>query len=139
MFLCTSIIILLQGLCLSFFFLWAPAKVTHLYGLFLPLFIFALCVVFQGFSLLDSSIPWPVTPISSTLPMLSPSPLIILLPNWFLLGCMFNPTSVRPRFYLTFLLGLSPRPSFVSPLVASGSLRSPLIMPLSFHFFGKRF
>jgi hypothetical protein len=43
-----------------------------------------------------------MAPISSTLPMSSPSPLIILLSGWFLWGCLFNFANVHPRLHHHF-------------------------------------
>ncbi len=111
----TLVIIFLQGFCLSFFLLWAHVKVIHLQGFFLPQFVFTLHIIFQGFSLLVSSFPWPMTPISLALPMLFPSHLIILFPSQLLWGCLFNRINVQPRLHLTYLFGLSPLPSFIAP------------------------
>jgi hypothetical protein len=69
-----------------------------------------------------------MTPIFSTLPKLFPSPLIILLPNWFLWGYLFDSANVQPRFHLAYLLGLSPHLNFVASLMASGSLTSFLAL-----------
>jgi len=55
-----------------------------------------LCFAFfLRFLLHVISLPCPMTCISSTLPMSSPSFLIILLLNWLLWGCPFNPTNVH--------------------------------------------
>jgi hypothetical protein len=67
---------------------------------------------FKGFSLGVSSLLWPMTPISSTFPMLFLSPLINLRLSWFLWGYSFNPTSVRFGLHLAYLLGLSLMPSW---------------------------
>ncbi len=78
-----------------------------------------------------------MTPISLTLSMSFPSFLIILHPNWFMWGYLFNLASVWPRFRLIHLLNLSPPPNYVIPM-ALGSLVSLLaLLPLPFFFFAR--
>jgi hypothetical protein len=99
-----------------------------------PLFalVHFLCFVFfLTFPLHVISLPWPMTHISSTLPMLFPSFLIIFLPNWLLWGSPFNPTNVHPRFYVAYFLGLSCLLNFIVTLMTLGSLVSLLaLLPL---------
>lgn len=115
-FLCFSIIILPQRVCLSFFLMCAHVRATCLQGFFLRLFIFVFCIIFKGFSPHVSSLPQLMTPISLILPMSFPSFLIILHPNWLMWGYLFNPASVWPRFHLVYLLSLYPPPNYVTPL-----------------------
>jgi hypothetical protein len=64
---------------------------------------------------------------------LSPSHFIIWFPNWFLWGCLFNLANVWFGFYLVYLLGSS---SYVTPLMASKPLASPLVLlPLPLFFY----
>lgn len=58
-----------------FFLLGAHVKATRLQGLLLCQLIFKFCVILQGLSLHVFSLPLPITPIFSALPMLSPLPL----------------------------------------------------------------
>jgi len=53
-----------------------------------------------------------MTPISLALPMLFFTPLIILLPNWLLWGCLFNLASAQHGLYLAYFLGSSPLSNF---------------------------
>lgn len=68
------------------------------------------------------------------LPMSSPSLLIILLLNWLLWGCPFNPASVQHGLYLVYLLALSPLLSPIATLMALGSLVFLLALHLLFFF-----
>jgi hypothetical protein len=64
---------------------------------------------------------------------LSPSPLIILFPNWFLWGCLFNLANVWLGFHLVYLLGSS---SFVNSLMVSKKFASLLVvLPLPLFFY----
>ncbi len=118
-FLCTSIIIIPQRFCLSFFLLWAHDKVTCLQGLFFHQFIFVFNVVLQRYSFHVSSFPWPMKPISSTIPMSFPLFFIILFPSWFLWSYLFNSANVWRGLHVAYLLSSSPLLNFVTPMVAS--------------------
>jgi hypothetical protein len=74
-------------------------------------------------------------PISSTLPMSFPLFFIILFPNWFLWSYLFNSANVWRGLHVAYLLGSSPLLNFVTPMMASGSLASPLaLFPLPSFF-----
>ncbi len=78
-------------------------------------------------------------PISSTIPMSFPLFFIILFPSWFLWSYLFNSANVWRGLHVAYLLSSSPLLNFVTPMVASWSLASPLaLFPLPF-FFVRRF
>ncbi len=133
-FFCTSIIILPQGPCQLFFCLWAHDKATLQQGLFLPLLIFAFCIIFQGF------FPWCLFPsLANDTYILNLSHVVSFTFDQFASQLVFVGLFIQPHkcsIWASFGLPLG----FVlnALLVASKSLVSLLVLPPFFYNFYRR-
>lgn len=117
-------------------FFGAWIRVTQLQDLSFTLVHFWVLQFFRGFSLLVFSF----FGIFLTLPILFFPPLIILLHNWLLWGCLFNLASVQHGFHLTYFLSSSPLSNFYCLLDRIKILGVPFgFASLVFFFFVRGF